>query len=233
MCIFYVLFSCKIIIFDNSTKHPSRHDSQSGDGTEGSQSQRKKLSPPSAAFVVLLLLVIWSQKRNSGQILLLSPDASQQDETVDFAIDPWAPALLYCDLNVPVILDEKMTSYRRLRLRRQTLTLTFWEDCRLQTASVISPVWVEEGQDKRRNQRIKWRNNIKNYRKQEEDRVGFHFLPPKKPVSSSDHTKEHGQGWILPASALTGLLGPRESMRAARTDKCELLEIQTGVRTSS
>lgn len=58
VCIFYVLFSCKIIIFDNSTKHPSRHDSQSGDGTEGSQSQRKKLSPPSAAFVVLLLLVI-------------------------------------------------------------------------------------------------------------------------------------------------------------------------------
>lgn len=99
--------------------------------------------------------------------------------------------MLYCNLNVPVILDEKMTSYRRLRLRTQTLT--FWEDCRLPTASVISPVWVEKGQDKRRNQRTKWRNNIKNYRKQEEDRVGFHFLLPKKPVSSSDHTKEHGQ----------------------------------------
>lgn len=150
---------------------------------------------------------------------------------MDFAIDSWAPALLYCDLNVPVILDEKMTSYRRLRLRTQTLT--FWEDCRLQTASVISPVWVEKGQDKRRNQRTKWRNNIKNYRKQEEDRVGFHLLFPKKSVSSSDHTKEHGQSWILPASALKGLLAPRESMRAARTDKCGLLEIQTGARTSS
>lgn len=104
---------------------------------------------------------------------------------------------------------------------------------RLQTASVISPVWVEKGQDKSRNQRTKWRNNIKNYRKQEEDRVGFYFLPPKKPVSSSDHTKKHGQSWILPASALKGLLAPRESMSAARTDKCGLLEIQTGARTSS
>lgn len=73
---------------------------------------------------------------------------------------------------------------------------------------------------------------MKNYRKQE-DRVGFHFLPPKKPVSSSDHTKEYGQSGILPASALKRFLAPRESMRAARTDKCGLLEIQTGARTSS
>lgn len=66
------------------------------------------LIPPAVAFVIVILLVVRCQERHSRQVLLARTDAAQEQQSVDLAVDPRAPALLDGDLDVPVILGQDM-----------------------------------------------------------------------------------------------------------------------------
>ena len=89
-----------------------------GSASLGMSGSTQRLSPPVAAFLVLFLLVVRRQEWDGSQILLFRADAPQQDEPVDLAVDARAPALLYGDFDVPVVLDRKTVSCRLLSRTR-------------------------------------------------------------------------------------------------------------------
>lgn len=63
--------------------------------------------PPSVSFIIIFFLIIRSKERDCSQILILCTYTSQYAEAMYFAINSRAPALLDCNLNIPVILRRK------------------------------------------------------------------------------------------------------------------------------
>lgn len=63
--------------------------------------------PPSVSFIIIFFFIIRCKERDCSQIFILGPDTSQYAETMYFAINSRASALLYGNFNIPVILKRK------------------------------------------------------------------------------------------------------------------------------
>lgn len=60
--------------------------------------------PPSGSFVVILFFIVGCQERDCGQVFILCSNASNDTKSMNLTVYTRAAALLYCNLDVSVIL---------------------------------------------------------------------------------------------------------------------------------
>lgn len=65
-------------------------------------------TPSSHCLLILLFLIVRCQERHSSQIFILCTNATHNAQTMDLTVNPWAPALFYGNLDVPVILNTQI-----------------------------------------------------------------------------------------------------------------------------